>query len=73
MAQSAYMALYKTVMNINEDGRRPHGWHGLEGDRWIKRDSPTVLKPRTDVTRSPKQWPHKGYISCIELKIKERR
>ena len=28
-------------MNINEDGRRPHGWHGLEGNRWIKRDTPT--------------------------------
>ena len=28
-------------MNINEDGRRPHEWHGLEGDRWIMRDTPT--------------------------------
>ena len=42
MARSAYVALYKAVMNINEDGRRPHGWHGLEGNRWIKRDTPTV-------------------------------
>ena len=22
-------------MNINEDGRRPHGWHGRDGDRCI--------------------------------------
>ena len=42
MVQSAYVALYKAVMNINEDGRQPHGWHGLEGDRWIKRDTPTL-------------------------------
>ena len=41
MAQSAYVALYKAVMNINEDGRQPHGWHGLDGDRCIKRDTPT--------------------------------
>ena len=41
MARSTYVALYKAVMNINEDGRRPHGWHDLEGDRWIKRDTPT--------------------------------
>ena len=37
------MALYKAVMNINEDGRRPHGWHGLDGDWCIKRDTPTVF------------------------------
>ena len=41
MAHSAYMTLYKVVMNINEDSRRPHGWQGLEGDRCIKRDTPT--------------------------------
>ena len=41
MVRSAYVALYKAVMNINEDGRQPYGWHGLEGDRWIKRDTPT--------------------------------
>ena len=35
------MALYKVVMNINEDGCRPHGWHGLDGDRCIKHDTPT--------------------------------
>ena len=23
-------------MNINEDGRWPHGWHNLDGDRCIK-------------------------------------
>ena len=37
------MALYKAVMNINEDGRWPHGWHSLDGDRCIKRDTPTTL------------------------------
>ena len=42
MARSTYVALYKAVMNINEDSRRPHGWHGLEGNRWIKRDTPTT-------------------------------
>ena len=42
MGQSAYEALYKVVMNINEDGHWPHGWHGLDGDRCIKRDTPTV-------------------------------
>ena len=42
MARSAYMALYKAVMNINEDGRWPHEWHGLEGYLWIKRDTPTI-------------------------------
>ena len=31
-------------MNINEDGRRPHGWHGLDGDRCIERDTPTVTE-----------------------------
>ena len=35
------MALYKAVMNINEDGHWPHGWHGLDGDQCIKRDTPT--------------------------------
>ena len=35
------MALYKAAMNINEDGHWPHGWHGFEGDRWIKCDTPT--------------------------------
>ena len=43
MVRSAYVALYKAVMNINEDGCQPHGWHSLEGDRWIKRDTPTAL------------------------------
>ena len=43
----AYVALYKAVMNINEDGRRPHGWHGLDGDRCIKRDTPTEAKKKT--------------------------
>ena len=41
MAQSAYVALYKAVMNINEERRWPHGWHGLDGDRCINRDTPT--------------------------------
>ena len=41
MVRSAYVALYKAVMYINEDGHWPHGWHGLESDRWIKRDTPT--------------------------------
>ena len=41
MARSVYVALYKAVMNINEDSCRPHGWHGLDGDRCIKRDTPT--------------------------------
>ena len=44
MAQSAYVALYKVVMNINEDGHQPHGWHGLDGDQCIKRDTPTPSK-----------------------------
>ena len=43
MARSIYVALYKAVMNINEAGHRPHGWHSLEGDRWIKRDTPTPM------------------------------
>ena len=30
-------------MNINEDGHQPHGWHSLDGDRCIKRDTPTLL------------------------------
>ena len=42
MARNAYKALYKGLMNINEDGRPPHGWHGLDGDQGIKRDTPTV-------------------------------
>ena len=29
-------------MNINEDGGWPHGWHGLDGDRCIKCDTPTI-------------------------------
>ena len=41
MVRSAYVALYKAVMNINEDGCRPHGWHGFDGDRCIKRDTLT--------------------------------
>ena len=41
MVRSTYVALYKAVMNINEDGHQPHGWHSLEGDQWIKRDTPT--------------------------------
>ena len=41
MVRSAYVALYKAFMNINEAGRQPHGWHGLEDNRWIKRDTPT--------------------------------
>ena len=41
------MALYKAVMNINEDSHRPHGWHGLDGDRCIKRDTPTKVKQFT--------------------------
>ena len=40
MVQSTYVALYKAVMNINEDGHWPHGWHGLDGDRCMKRDTP---------------------------------
>ena len=46
MARSTYVALYKAVMNINEDSRQPHGWHSLEGDRCIKHDTPThnILK-----------------------------
>ena len=42
MVRSTYEALYKVVMNINEDGCRPHGWHGLDGDQCIKRDTPTI-------------------------------
>ena len=41
MARSAYETLYKGLMNINEDGCWPYGWHSLDGDWCIKRDTPT--------------------------------
>ena len=41
MVQSAYVALYKAAMNVNEDGHWPHGWHSLDGDRCIKCDTLT--------------------------------
>ena len=36
-------------MNINEDGHWPHGWYGLDGDRCIKRDTPTLFSLKTIV------------------------
>ena len=57
MARSAYVALYKAVMNINEDGHQPHGWHSLEGNRWIKCDTPTVTGITTSLTDDIK-YPH---------------
>ena len=42
--RSAYEALYKGLVNTDEDGRWPHGWHGLDGDRCIKRDTLTVYE-----------------------------
>ena len=45
MVQSTYETLYKGLMNINEDGCPPYGWHGLDGDRCIKRDTPTPYTP----------------------------
>ena len=46
MVQSTYEALYKGLMNINEDCCQPHGWHGLDGDRCIKHDTPTFPRSR---------------------------
>ena len=51
MARSAYVALYMAVMNINEAGHWPHGWHGLEGNLWIKRDTPTACICNNHVQR----------------------
>ena len=73
MARSAYVALYKAVMNINEDGHRPHGWHGLEGDRWIKRETPTdtskltiggVQKLVLELTTRPRTEQFKSHFKC---------
>ena len=36
-------------MNINEAGHQPHGWHGLEGNQWIKRDTPTKTSSLVDL------------------------
>ena len=47
MARSAYVALYKAVMNINEDACWHHGWHGLEGNWWLKRDTPTDISTKS--------------------------
>ena len=52
MVQSAYVALYKVVMNINEDSHWPHGWHSLDGDWCIKRDTPT-LHPIQNLPKHP--------------------
>ena len=42
--ESAYKTLYKVVMNINEQSHQPYIRLGLDGDRCIKRDTPTLME-----------------------------
>ena len=52
MVRSAYEALYKVVMNINEDSHWPHGCHSLDGDRCIKHDTPTHMMVKKALTHA---------------------
>ena len=69
MARSAYVALYKAVMNINEDGHQPHGWHGLEGNQWIKCDTPTETSDIVNAVQPDEQQLSEEKQRCSQMEL----